>query len=395
MPRSGTSRCPVVYHRRMGLLRFAPQPAQASHRGTTPLELLFDLAAVVAIGAAARGLALGIADGNGGAATVAFLCSFFMVWWAWMNFTWFASAYDDDSTTFRILSMAMMFGALMLAAGVEAVFAREPIWLALSGFIVMRLALTLMWCAVARGDPDRRTTALCYACGIIGMQGYWIALVAIAAPGSVWYTPLFALGVAGELAVPAVAERRGPTPWHRHHIAARYGRLNLIVLGQAFLAVVTAIELAPGAAFPHAGRLAQAASFAIVAFAMWSLYFPGDARPPGDRLGRALLWGYGHFAVFGAAAAAGAGMQAILLPGSGAGRAGTLVMMASVAVYVAALWLIRDRYARTGTGRWHGLAVAMLAIIAIGDPAMALPGTALTLACLATANRRAAERVPA
>ena len=388
MARGGTSRCPVVYHRRMGLLRFAPQPAQASHRGTTPLELLFDLAAVVAIGAAARGLALGIADGNGGAATVAFLCSFFMVWWAWMNFTWFASAYDDDSAAFRFLTMAMMFGALMLAAGVEAVFAGKPIWLALFGFVVMRLALTLLWCGAARGDPAHRATALRYAGGIAGMQVYWIGLVATVAPASAGYLPLFVLGAAGELAVPAVAERRSATPWHRQHIVTRYGRLNLIVLGQAFLAVVAAIELAPGAALPDPARLGLALGFSVIAFAMWSLYFPADGHLARSGLRHALLWGYGHFAVFGSAAAAGAGMQAMLMAGADDTRPATLTIAVAAAVYCAMLWLIRDRVWLAGARRWTLPAAALLLVMAtVAAPAALLP-VALVLAGAAVAARR-------
>jgi len=56
------------------------------HRAATPLELMFDLAAVIAIAAAH------FADG-----IIAFLYSFFMIWIAWLNYTWFASAYDDGS----------------------------------------------------------------------------------------------------------------------------------------------------------------------------------------------------------------------------------------------------------------------------------------------------------
>jgi len=27
---------------------------------------------------------------------------FFAIWWAWMNFTWFASAYDADDVAYRL-----------------------------------------------------------------------------------------------------------------------------------------------------------------------------------------------------------------------------------------------------------------------------------------------------
>ncbi|SER80412.1 low temperature requirement A protein (LtrA) [Tranquillimonas rosea] len=113
--------------------RFTPRDANAPSRGVTPFELMFDLAAVMAIGAAAGHLADAIAAGAVQTGPTGFACSFFMIWWAWMNRTWFASAHDDGSTAFRILTMVMMFGALMLAAGIGSVFAEEPIRLATTG----------------------------------------------------------------------------------------------------------------------------------------------------------------------------------------------------------------------------------------------------------------------
>ncbi len=319
------------------MLTFPPRDPGEAHRGATPLELLFDLAAVVAIGASAQGLAILVSDGRVGEGVLGFVLSFFMVWWAWMNYTWFASAYDDGSTAFRALSMTMMFGALMLAAGIDAVFAREPVWLALLGFVVMRLGCVALWLGAARGDPTRRVTALRYAGGVMAMQLYWIGLIALVSPASWLYLPLFALGACGELAVPAVAERAGATPWHRQHIVARYGRLNLIVLGQAFLAVVTAFELAPGSVFPEAEGLWQAVLFAVIAFSLWSLYFTGGRHLHSDSLRHALLWGYGHIVVFGAGAAVGAGMQAVLRLEDDS--AGSRMVALAVAIYCAMLWL--------------------------------------------------------
>jgi low temperature requirement protein LtrA len=51
---------------------------------------------------------------------VPFLQVFFTIWWAWMNFTWFASSYDTDDVVYRLLTMLQMAGVLVLAAGVPA-----------------------------------------------------------------------------------------------------------------------------------------------------------------------------------------------------------------------------------------------------------------------------------
>ncbi len=45
-----------------------------------------------------------------------YLMVFFAIWWAWVNFTWFASAYDNDDVAYRITTLIQITGALILAA---------------------------------------------------------------------------------------------------------------------------------------------------------------------------------------------------------------------------------------------------------------------------------------
>ena len=49
---------------------------------------------------------------------VGFLMAFFGVWWAWMNFTWFASAHDADDVPYRLLTLVQITGVLVYAAAV-------------------------------------------------------------------------------------------------------------------------------------------------------------------------------------------------------------------------------------------------------------------------------------
>ena len=76
-----------------------------AHRGATPLELLFDLTLVVAVAQVARELAHGIAADHVRDVLGVYVLAFFAIWWAWMNFTWFASAYDCDDVGYRLLTL--------------------------------------------------------------------------------------------------------------------------------------------------------------------------------------------------------------------------------------------------------------------------------------------------
>ena len=83
-------------------------------RAATPLELLFDLTFVVAFGIAASQFAHLLAEGHVAAGLAAFFFAMFAVCWAWINFTWFASAYDTDDWVYRLTTMLQMVGVLIL-----------------------------------------------------------------------------------------------------------------------------------------------------------------------------------------------------------------------------------------------------------------------------------------
>jgi hypothetical protein len=99
---------------------------EEEHRPATPLELLFDLVFVVAVARASSQLHHGIADAHVGDAIVGYAMVFFGIWWAWMNFTWFASAYDTDDIAYRLAVFVQLVGALIFAAGVDRPLRRRP-----------------------------------------------------------------------------------------------------------------------------------------------------------------------------------------------------------------------------------------------------------------------------
>src|SRR3712207_3424897 len=89
--------------------------------------------------------------------------------WAWINFTWFASAYDTDDWVFRLATMVQMFGVLVLALGLPEMFASVDEGdvvdnrVMVAGYVVMRVALVFQWLRAARQDPARRRACFTYA----------------------------------------------------------------------------------------------------------------------------------------------------------------------------------------------------------------------------------------
>jgi low temperature requirement protein LtrA len=94
-----------------------PRSPGETHRTATPLELFFDLVFVVAVAQAASALHHGIAEGHAGESVLSYGIVFLAIWWAWMNFTWFATSYDNGDVPYRLLVFVQMTGALIMASG--------------------------------------------------------------------------------------------------------------------------------------------------------------------------------------------------------------------------------------------------------------------------------------
>ncbi len=106
------------------------------HRAASPLELLFDLTFVVAVAQAAEGLHHALVEDHVVSGLIGYAGVFFAIWWAWMNFTWFASAYDTDDVPYRVLTLVQMGGVLVLAAGVSAALTRFDFTVVTLGYVI-------------------------------------------------------------------------------------------------------------------------------------------------------------------------------------------------------------------------------------------------------------------
>ena len=258
------------------------------HRTATPLELLFDLVFVVAIAEAASGLHHAIVENHAADGLIGYAMVFFAIWWAWMNFTWFASAYDTDDLPYRLAVFVQITGALILAGGVPAMFeARMPNVAVIGGYVVMRLALVVQWLRASVSDPDRRVTARRYAAGIAAVQVAWVALPFLPWPG---------FPCSSSLPSSSSWCRCGPnatraTSWHPHHIAERYGLLTLIVLGESILSATAAVQSALAGGERLSALVPIIAGGMLIVYSLWWVYFDRPAHdllttmPAGLRVG--------------------------------------------------------------------------------------------------------------
>ncbi len=363
------------------------------HRAATPLELLFDLTFVIGFGVAASQLAHYVAIGHvrSGIAGFSFAC--FAVAWAWVNYSWFASAYDTDDWVMRLATMVQMVGVLVLSLGLQQAFAsidRGDVLnnrVMVAGYVVMRVPMVFLWARAARHDPPRRQAAMTYIWTISVAQAFWVALAIVNLPiGETFAFAAVLIGI--EMLGPFLAERRfGGTPWHAHHIAERYGLLVIITLGEGIVGTVASIN-----AVVHGsqGWTVDAAVVALagvgITFACWWAYF---AIPWGDVLAvhreRSFLWGYGHIVIFGSLAAIGAGLHVaayFLEHQTEIGPTGTVLATAiPVTIYIVALYAIYAGFMREADP-FHVALLAGTAVVLVTAVGMAALGVNVAV-CLA------------
>jgi len=345
---------------------FRPLPARdphEKHRAATPLEIFFDLVSVIAIAAVTEALHHAVSEGHGLELLVNFAYLFVAIWWAWMNYTWFASAFNNDDRMCRILTMVIMSGALVFAAGASSIFETLDFKYGIAGWAIMRIGMIGLWLRAAMAGPQHRPTALRYAGGIAFAQALWTLVYFSTVPGSPAFLALSVCVFLFEFAVPLFAERAGMTPWHRHHIIERYGLLNMIVLGEVLLSISLILgKLYGGHADPV--LIATAVSGMVAVFVLWWLYFLDADHLGVSEYGRAFVWGYGHIVIFAAGALLAAGFGAYMDVVTHhskitAGDAAAWINL-SMAAYLLGLWLVRDRYLEIGWRR-HLLFAATLA----------------------------------
>ncbi|WP_448719537.1 low temperature requirement protein A [Microbacterium natoriense] len=295
---------------RLRLVRMLPRDPSQPHRAASTLELFFDLVFVVAVSAASAQLHHALSHGDFVHGITSYAMLFFAIWWAWMNFTWFATSFDTDDWLYRLATIVQMGGVLVLAAGVPQAF-EGNFTLPVIGYIVMRVAMITQWLRASGAvEGPLRTAAIRYAVGIATVQVLWIAFLLI--PSGPVQLIAFVVFALIEIGVPVFAEYRHQTPWHPHHITERYGLFTLIVLGESLLASANAIIKALDElddAESLAPLIAISALTLIVTASLWWVYF----WPPHHRaitsFRRSLRYGYSHYFVFAAAAAFSAGIE--------------------------------------------------------------------------------------
>lgn len=364
-------------------------------RASTPLELLFDLIFVVAVGMSAAQLADMAAEGHIAEGVVAFLFAMFAICVAWISFSWFASSFDTDDWLYRTLTMLTMVGVVVFALGLPPMFHSVDAGhhvdtrLMVIGYIVMRVPLAAQWWRASRQSGRYRLVALRNIRWMLVVQAGWVVFGFVPMTLAVTVVIGVLLG-ACELLIPVLAQGgANGTPWHPDHIADRYSAFAIITLGEGIVGTIGSSQGLLGGAAGEAwswNAVAVVITGIGLTFGMWWVYF---MMPFGVclqyRPTYGYFFGYGHILAFVGVAGAGAGLHILGLyldGGSALTETAAVTLLAfPVALYLATIYTLHDVL----IGRFdplHLINLALTAGLLAGAIALSAVGAPISICLL-------------
>ncbi|MFD7115001.1 low temperature requirement protein A [Streptomyces microflavus] len=356
-------------------------------RVSSPLELLFDLTFVVAVGTASTQFAELLAEGHAAHAAIAFLMAMFAISVAWISFSWFASAFATEDWLYRVLTMLQMIGVVVFSLGLPALFhsvdegGHLELRAMVAGYVVMRIAMVLQWWRASREAPEFRRVCLANIRWTVIAQVGWVVVGFTRLPIEAVFVAFIVLG-ALELALPLFTQgSAGGTPWHPHHVAERYGLFAIIVLGESVVGTVASSGELLGGADGTAwtwNAIAVVVAGVGLTFGMWWVYF---TTPFGDilvrRRNRGYLFGYGHIPLFIGVAGAGAGLHVAGLylehHTEISETAVVLALVLPVSLYLLVVYLLHSLLLSAGD-RFHLLLIALSLAVLLASALLAATG---------------------
>jgi low temperature requirement protein LtrA len=339
----------------------ASRPITTSEdQSTTFIELFFDLVFVYAVTQTVSLVDQELSWAGIGHAVVVF----WLVWWAWTQFTWALNSADTTHPAVEAVVLVATGVAFLMAVTIPDAFGDAGGWFAAT-YVVVRVVGLGVYVRVAWDDVAKRTVVRRFAVLSVG------GLAAVAAGGLAggdarewWWAAAVLLDV-------AAAAGAGAEGWdiRPDHFSERHGLFVIIAVGESLIVAAAGLT--------GAERTAQTVAVAILAVALtcglWWNYFV-TVKPALDEairrrqgVDRSTLardvYSILHFPlVFGVVLVAVAMKEAVAHPHLALPVAGSLALAGGVVLFVASTVAALRR----GGYRLAGGRLLLLAVVAAG-----------------------------
>jgi low temperature requirement protein LtrA len=335
-----------------------------SHHGDAQrvgwLELFYDLVYVATV------IALGnrLSDDVSREGVLSFVVLFVPIWWSWTGMAFYITRFNLDDIGHRLLVFAQMLAIAVLAINVHDGLGDTSRGFALA-YVGARAVLILMYVRVGRQRHEARALTTRYATGFALAASIWLLSVFVPRPARFG---LWALGMVIDFGTPLLPTTRrlqAQIPPDTHHLPERFGLFTIIVLGEAFIKVIShasEVEL-------HRANALYGALALVVAASLWWIYFDNVKGSVVRRTRFAgQVWVYTHLPLVAAITAFGVGANKVVLLEPGHPLDGEKRLLISGAIGVALLAIAVLDLATTESAR--DLTRNWVAFIRIGGSAL-------------------------
>lgn len=231
-------------------------------QSVTFVELFFDLIFVFAVTQITAYVAHHLTPDG----IVRSILLFWLIWWAWTQFTWTLNPADTTHRSVRLITLIASAVAFAMAISVSSAFDADGLWFALPYVVVRSLGLGLQVRVDAEdASSDRAGIIRWVALSIIGL-----VLVLAGGIASPEIRPwIWASAIAADLVAAAVAGSRDTWDLDPGHLAERHGLIVIIALGESIIVAGAGVVEAP-----RTPELVAAVGAAlVVACVLWWSYF--------------------------------------------------------------------------------------------------------------------------
>lgn len=244
-----------------------PTPAQRGLRAPGPqsvtfVELFFDLVFVFAVTQVTVLTAHHLDPGG----VLRSLLLFWLIWWAWTQFTWTLNPADTTHAGVRLITLVATAFAFIMATAVPHAFEEDAVWFAVPYVVVRVLGLVLQLRLNGEGPDANPRGARTWA----GLSSIGLVLVlagALADPSV--RLALWTLTIVADVVAAEIAGRAQEWDLHPGHLSERHGLFVIIALGESLIVAGTAV-----AADERTASLTGVAILAVVvACLLWWSYF--------------------------------------------------------------------------------------------------------------------------
>jgi low temperature requirement protein LtrA len=169
------------------------------------------------------------------------LVVFWLVWWAWTQFTWALNAANTDHSRVQAITLLATALAFFMGVGIPGAVQDGAIWFAIP-YITVRVIGLLLYFWVAWGDPlQRRAVRIFAALSVTGLIAVLLGAIQGGQALYWWWSAAIALDL---LAAHIGGQLEG---WNLHpeHFVERHGLIVIIALGETLIVAAAGLIGAP------------------------------------------------------------------------------------------------------------------------------------------------------